>query len=59
MGTLPLTDEIIIALENAKKQQKYYKRKLKKNYNTKYEEYVCLKPDYVTRHFPFLLKNNG
>ena len=64
--TLPLTDEIIIALENAKKQQKYYKRKLKKNYNTKYEEYVCLKPDgslikpdYVTRHFPLLLKNNG
>ena len=64
--TLPLTDEIIIALENAKKQQKYYKRKFKKNYNTKYEEYVCLKPDgslikpdYVTRHFPLLLKNNG
>ena len=64
--TLPLTDEIIIALENAKKQQKYYKRKFKKNYNTKYEEYVCLnpngsliKPDYVTRHFPLLLKNSG
>ena len=64
--TLPLTDEIIIALENAKKQQKYYKRKFKKNYNTKYEEYVCLKPDgslikpdYVTRHFSLLLKNNG
>lgn len=64
--TLPLTDEIIIALETAKKQQKYYKRKFKKNYNTKYEEYVCLnpdgsiiKPDYVTRHFPLLLKNSG
>ncbi len=64
--TLPLTDEIIIALENAKKQQKYYKRKFKKSYNTKYEEYVCLKPDgslikpdYVTRHFPLLLKNSG
>ena len=64
--TLPLTDEIIIALENAKKQQKYYKRKFKKSYNTKYEEYVCLKPDgslikpdYVTRHFPLLLKHIG
>ena len=64
--TLPLTDEIIIALENAKKQQKYFKRKFKKNYNTKYEEYVCLKPDgslikpdYVTRHFPLLLKHIG
>lgn len=43
--TLPLTDEIIIALETAKKQQKYYKRKFKKSYNTKYEEYVCLNPD--------------
>ena len=64
--TLPLTDEIIIALGNAKKQQKYYKRKFKKSYNTKYEEYVCLKPDgslikpdYVTRHFPLLLKHIG
>lgn len=64
--TLPLTDEIIVALETAKKQQKYYKRKFKKSYNTKYEEYVCLnpdgsiiKPDYVTRHFPLLLKNSG
>lgn len=64
--TLPLTDEIIVALETAKNQQKYYKRKFKKNYNTQYEEYVCLNPDgsnikpnYVTRHFPLLLKNNG
>ena len=64
--TLPLTDEVIIALSNAKKQQKYYKRKFKKGYTTKYEEYVCLnpdgsliKPDYVTRHFPLLLKNSG
>ena len=63
--TLPLTDEIIIALETAKKQQKYYKRKFKKSYNTTYQEYVCLnpdgsiiKPDYVTRHFPLLLKNS-
>ena len=64
--TLPLTDEVINALNNARKQQKYYKRKLKKSYITKYEEYVCLKtdgslikPDYVTRHFPLLLKNSG
>ena len=64
--TLPLTDEIIVALENAKNQQKQYKRKFKKSYHTKYEEYVCLnpdgsiiKPDYVTRHFPLLLKNSG
>ena len=63
--TLPLTDEIIVALETAKKQQKYYKRKFKKSYNTTYQEYVCLnpdgsiiKPDYVTRHFPLLLKNS-
>ena len=53
-------------MNNAKKQQKYYKRKFKKCYTTKYEEYVCLnpdgsliKPDYVTRHFPLLLKNSG
>ena len=64
--TLPLTHEIIVALEKAKKQQKYYKRKFKKSYNTTYQEYVCLnpdgsiiKPDYVTRHFPLLLKNSG
>ena len=64
--TLPLTDEIIVALENAKNQQKYYKRKFRKSYNTNYEEYVCLnpdgsiiKPDYVTRHFPLLLKNSN
>ena len=63
--TLPLTAEVIVALNNAKKQQKYYKRKFKKGYTTKYEEYVCLnpdgcliKPDYVTRHFPLLLKNS-
>ena len=63
---MPLTDEIIKALETARKQQKYYKRKFKKNYNTKYAEYICLnpdgsiiKPDYVTRHFPLLLKNSG
>ena len=42
------------------------KRKFKKSYITQYEEYVCLKPDgslikpdYVTRHFPLLLKNSG
>ena len=53
-------------MDNAKKQQKYYKRKFKKSYTTKYEEYVCLtpdgsliKPDYVTRHFPLLLKNSS
>lgn len=64
--TLPLTDEVINALNNARKHQKYYKRKFKKSYITKYEEYVCLKPDgslikpdYVTRHFPLLLKNSG
>ena len=61
-----MTNQVIIALNNAKKQQKYYKRKFKKSYITKYEEYVCLnldgsliKPDYVTRPFPLLLKNNG
>ena len=43
--TLPLTDEVINALNNARKHQKYYKRKFKKSYITKYEEYVCLKPD--------------
>ena len=43
--TLPLTDEVINTLNNARKQQKYYKRKFKKSYITQYEEYVCLKPD--------------
>ena len=64
--TLPLTENIITALNNAKKMQEYYKKKFKKNYTTKYEEYICLdqygnliKPYYVTRHFPILLKNIG
>ncbi len=64
--TLPLTDHIIIALKNQKKKQEYYKKKFKKTYTTKYEEYICLdhngfliKPYYVTRHFPILLKNIG
>ncbi len=64
--TLPLINNIIIALNNQKKMQEHYKKKFKKTYTTKYEEYVCLdhngfiiKPYYVTRHFPILLKNIG
>ena len=64
--TLPLTKEVMKALKDEKKRQEANQKKFKKNYITKYKEYVCLhangsliKPDYVTRHFPLLLKNIG
>ena len=64
--TLPLTENIIAALKHQKEMQEYYNKKFKKKYTTKYQEYVCLdqygfliKPYYVTRHFPILLKKIG
>lgn len=64
--TLPLTKEVMKALEREKAIQESNRKKLKKNYITKYEEYICvhsngklIKPDYVTRHFALLLKNSG
>ncbi len=64
--TLPLTKEIIEALNIEKNKQEINRKKLKDKYNTEFEDYICvhkngnlIKPDYVTRHFPLLLRNNG
>ena len=64
--TLPLTNEVIRALKNAKERQINYRKNCKSNYNNDFKNYVCLKPngtlikpEYVTRHFPILLKKNG
>ncbi len=63
---LPLTEELIEALNREKVRQKEYQKRLKKKYTTKYKEYICLqpdgtliKPDYVTKHFARLLRNSG
>ena len=64
--TLPLTKEIIEALNKEKKKQEINRKNLKDKYNLKFQDYICvhkngnlIKPDYVTRHFPLLLKNIG
>ncbi len=63
---LPLTEEVIQALNNERAMQKANQKRLKNMYITKYKEYICLqpngaliKPDYVTRHFAELLKDSG
>lgn len=64
--TLPLVPEAAEILKKFKQMQENNKRLFKKDYNLKYEEYVCvdslgniIKPDFITKHFKRLLKNSG
>ena len=63
--TLPLVQDVIDVLIKFKEKQKDNKEVCKKGYNTQYEDYVCvdnlgeiLRPDFITKHFKVILKNN-
>ncbi len=54
------------ALEEEKARQEEMQRVLRKSYNRKYLDYVCvdavgdiLKPQYVSEHFKVILERNG
>ncbi len=64
--TLPLIPEIVEILKKFKQIQDNNKTVCRKSYNSEYEEYLCvdnignlLKPDFITKHFRRLLKNNN
>lgn len=64
--SLPLMPFIKKALEEEKARQEEMQRVLRKSYNRKYLDYVCvdamgdiLKPQYVTEHFKVILERNG
>lgn len=64
--SLPLMPFIKKALEEERVRQEEMQRVLRKSYNRKYLDYVCvdamgdiLKPQYVTEHFKVILERNG
>lgn len=64
--SLPLTPFIRKALEEEKARQEEMQRVLRRSYNKKYLDYICvdavgdiLKPQYVTEHFKVILKRHG
>ena len=64
--SLPLMPFIKKALEEERARQEEMQRVLRKSYNRKYLDYVCvdamgdiLKPQYVTEHFKVILERNG
>lgn len=63
--TLPLVPEIIIFLEEHKKQIENNKKLCGNSYNKKYLDYVCVdcvgkifRPEYVTDHFTLIMNKN-
>lgn len=66
LRTLPMTDDAVKYLSALKEQQQKNKEKYGKHYNTKWDGFVCVKPngdilklDYVSRHFPALCEKCG
>lgn len=64
--TLPLVPEVAEILKRFKQIQENNKKLCKNDYISKYEEYICvdslgniIKPDFITKHFKRLLKNNN
>ncbi len=64
--TLPLIPQVEEALLKEKQKQEEMKRVMRRAYQKKYEEYICvdaigeiIRPDYVTGHFKVFLKENG
>ncbi len=64
--TLPLIPQVEEALLKEKEHQAEMKRVMRRAYNKAYEEYICvdslgdlIRPNYVTRHFKVILKENG
>ena len=63
MPLIPYIQEVLLA---EKSQQEKMRRTMRKAYSKKYLDYVCvdalgeiLTPQYVTRHFKFILRHNG
>lgn len=64
--TLPLVAPFEELLYRIEEQQKNNKRVCGSAYNTEYSEYIfvneigeLIKPEYITQHFPIVLKNNN
>ncbi len=64
--TLPLIPQVEEALLKEREHQAGMKRVMRRAYNKAYEEYICvdslgelIRPNYVTRHFKVILKENG
>jgi len=65
LRSFPLIPFVREALLTEKERQAEYKRVFKSSYNRDFLEYVCvwpdgtlIKPDYVSRHFPVILRHN-
>lgn len=63
--TLPLVDDIIVLLQEHKKQTDENKKICGNSYNKKYLDYVCVdsmgklfRPEYVTDHFTLIMNKN-
>ena len=64
--TLPLIPQVEAKLLEEKSKQEEMKKVMRRAYNKKYEEYICvdalgelIRPNYVTGHFKVLLKENN
>ncbi len=63
--TLPLVDDIIVLLQEHKKQIDKNKKLCGNSYNKKYLDYICVdsmgklfRPEYVTDHFTLIMNKN-
>ena len=63
--TLPLVDDIIVVLQEHKKQIDENKKLCGNSYNKKYLDYICVdsmgklfRPEYVTDHFTLIMDKN-
>ena len=63
--TLPLVDDIIVILQEHKKQIDENKKLCGNSYNKKYLDYICVdsmgklfRPEYVTDHFTLIMDKN-
>jgi len=64
--TLPLVDDIIVLLQENKKEIEDNKKVCGNSYNKNYLDYVCVdsmgklfRPEYVTDHFTLIMKKNS
>ena len=64
--TFPLIPIVEETLLKEKERQEFHRKTFKKSYCSTYTDYVCIRedgvlirPDYVSSHFPYLLKKNN
>jgi len=64
--TLPISKELKILLIEMKQQQEKNKQLFGNSYNHNFDEYVyvdnmgnLIRPDYISQHFPIVLRNNN